>query len=307
MARINLEDSLYRDPRWMNLILKVGCPYRAKGILVTAWAIAQENWLKYRAVPEKAWLKDLDVLLDCEFAAQVEVEGKRMIYVKGSKNQFAWLEQRSKAGKSKSEKKLHSVEKARHNISREITGDNDGLNGRSMTQEQKTERELNGTERGLNGTQRELNGSNPLSLSLSLPLSLTQIQIQEELLHNSSSDGGKKLSSAPSEMTQKAKKRPQNELFLPENENALISAINVDQLDRWGSLYPDKSFLNREAIKAFNYYQNNPAKMPRTLAGWKRALSSWFERGWPRHVRTIESVEGSATDWSDVFKKEATA
>lgn len=63
--------------------------------------------------------------------------------------------------------------------------------------------------------------------------------------------------------------------------------LESEKLDEWAKLYPDSLFVEREMIKAFGYYRDNPRKKPNTVGGWKRALGSWFERGWPRHVRSI--------------------
>jgi len=96
MARINIEDSLFRDDRWMRLLLICGDRYKALGIITSAWILAQENWISHKSIPKKAWSKDLDVLIDVELAETLE---NGDIYVKGSKNNFKWLEQRVNAGK----------------------------------------------------------------------------------------------------------------------------------------------------------------------------------------------------------------
>ena len=79
-------------------------------------------------------------------------------------------------------------------------------------------------------------------------------------------------------------------LFSPKNQFELIDAVPPDQLALWDALYTDREFLERETIKAFQYYKNNPKKTPKTIRGWRAALSSWFERGWVRHVTKIKSV-----------------
>lgn len=80
-----------------------------------------------------------------------------------------------------------------------------------------------------------------------------------------------------------------SELVSFENEKTLIDSIPEATKQRWATLYPDKEFLLREVLKAFNWYENNPIKKPKKLRGWISALSSWFERGWPKHLKTIES------------------
>jgi hypothetical protein len=95
MARINIEDSLFRDSRWLKLLLKVGCEYKAIGLITRAWMLAQDTWLEHKSIPFDQWNKDLDVLVEVGFA---EIEEKSF-YIKGSKDAFAWLEQRSNSGK----------------------------------------------------------------------------------------------------------------------------------------------------------------------------------------------------------------
>lgn len=96
MSRINIEDSLFKDSRFFDLLIKCGCKYKALGIVTSAWILAQEHWLKYRSIPKKAWPKDLDILIEFKLAEKLE---NGDIYIKGSKNAFKWLEQKSDAGK----------------------------------------------------------------------------------------------------------------------------------------------------------------------------------------------------------------
>ena len=153
MARINIEDHLFKDSRWNKLLIKTQCEYKALGLVTTAWIIAQEHWLDHKGVPAKAWPKELNILIETEFATR---KADDSVYVKGSRKAFAWLEQRSEAGKkggqSKSVKKLDAAAK---NL--------------------KSNKTDNGPKRELNGPKREDDGPKPLSLTLSLT--------QEEVLN----------------------------------------------------------------------------------------------------------------------------
>lgn len=131
MARINIEDSLFKDSRWVNLLLKTGCRFKAMGLLANAWILAQEHWLKYGNIPKKAWPNELNILIEVELAS-ITPDGN--IYVKGSKRAFSWLIQKSQAGQVLSESKLTQLNKARNS-------------------RKKVERTLNGVERDLNGTE----------------------------------------------------------------------------------------------------------------------------------------------------------
>jgi hypothetical protein len=73
--------------------------------------------------------------------------------------------------------------------------------------------------------------------------------------------------------------------------NELLAGLDPRTLTAWSELYPDQDFLRRETIKAWEYYRMNDIKRPRTIRGWTRALGSWFERGWPRHVREIKGKQ----------------
>lgn len=144
LARINVDDRIYSDKRWTKLLLKIGDEYKAKGLLLDAWTLAQKNWLKHRGVPRKAWPKELDVLIDVELA---EIRNE-VVYVKGSKSQFQWLEQKVKAGKK----------------------------GGLASGKSRSSKGLKRKKRVLRSAEAEPSGAKPLTHSLSLtpPLSQTQ-------------------------------------------------------------------------------------------------------------------------------------
>jgi hypothetical protein len=68
LARINIEDSIYADSRYINLIIKTGNEYLAKGMLWTAWQLAQKYWLKYGGIPQKHWPESLNILIEVGLA-----------------------------------------------------------------------------------------------------------------------------------------------------------------------------------------------------------------------------------------------
>lgn len=99
----------------------------------------------------------------------------------------------------------------------------------------------------------------------------------------------------------------QNQEINPQNEFELVCLMPQETKTRWARLYQSEEYLQREVIKAFNYYRNNPRKFPKTRRGWVQALSSWFERGWPAFVKTIpaEKPELSQDYWDRVFSQQA--
>lgn len=62
----------------------------------------------------------------------------------------------------------------------------------------------------------------------------------------------------------------------------------------WLILYPDPDFVQREAIKALHYYDNNPGKKPKVERGWKKAFSSWLGRGWSYHAKNLKGQKPAA-------------
>ncbi len=124
MARINIEDSLWADDRFLVLVEKTGNRASAIGAVMIAFKTAQRFWVpderpipavQFRSIPFAA------DLLSCGLAE--EVENGDFVYIKGTKNQFAWLLQHSKAGRGNKGKKLKRRETA-------VVGDERHMNGR---------------------------------------------------------------------------------------------------------------------------------------------------------------------------------
>jgi hypothetical protein len=117
MARTNFHDEVYKDPNYATLMLEVGDVYRTKGLLVTAWELAQTYWLAHKGVPEEKWPNDLAVLEKHKFARRETRDSGVFVYVSGSKDHCAFLEKQSKAGKkggqSRSPKKLVNLKQFR--------------------------------------------------------------------------------------------------------------------------------------------------------------------------------------------------
>jgi DNA-binding transcriptional regulator YhcF (GntR family) len=96
------------------------------------------------------------------------------------------------------------------------------------------------------------------------------------------------------ELKNKRIKEATTEFF--KNESILIQAIPEETHKRWASLYPDPKFIAREITKAWGYYCEDKIKpAPKNLAAWLKALSSWLDRGWPKHLEA--SQPSKETDW----------
>jgi len=100
MARINIEDSIFKDIRFEDLKIKTGSLETALGALIRAWSLAQKFYLDTetsRLIPITEWKKQRinPAVLECGLAEQ---RGE-FIYVSGSEEQFKWLIQKQEAGK----------------------------------------------------------------------------------------------------------------------------------------------------------------------------------------------------------------
>jgi hypothetical protein len=99
------------------------------------------------------------------------------------------------------------------------------------------------------------------------------------------------------EQVTKPKKQTKKQPIIVEAKTPeeVYKLLDHDQVERWVELYDsDKDFLRRELLKAFNYYEANPRKKPKTIRGWKMVLSSWYERAWAwRAKKTKGEVQGS--------------
>lgn len=266
MARINIEDSIFKDGRFQDLSIAMGSRHAALGAVVEAFIIAQQFYLNSetnRMIPINEWRrrKASDLIIDHGLA---EIRGE-YIYVCGSEAQFAWLLQASNAGKSKSMKKMESLKNARN-------------------MRKNSSKPLNGTERTLNGTE---------ALTPTLTLTLTQSHTQPHTLSK------KSISTVVEKTTPVATDSSRSGLILFDNERELIGAIPERTKARWSELYPDEPFIHREVLKAFNWCENNAKRKPKTMRGWVQFLSIWFERGWPKHQKEIKAAVPSGFSQSE--------
>lgn len=113
MARINIEDKLYRDIRFLKLSEKIG-RRQALGELVELWFLSQEYWKKGELIPIEVFeIHEFNQAIIDFRLAKVEPNG---IYVCGSDEQFAWLEQRIKAAKKGGQANKDRLERINNNL-----------------------------------------------------------------------------------------------------------------------------------------------------------------------------------------------
>lgn len=90
MARINIEDQIFKDGRFLDLAIDIGCKYKAMGVIVFLWAMGQEYWKKDKSLIPKHLLEShphVNSLINCNFIQQQE----HGFYVSGAEKHFDWL------------------------------------------------------------------------------------------------------------------------------------------------------------------------------------------------------------------------
>lgn len=98
MARINVEESIFKDHRFFELGLKLGGIDAALGSMIRAWWVAQKYWLQNGVgIPLPVW-KEQKLRPELLESGLAEVRGE-FIYIRGSEEQFLWLKQKSDSGK----------------------------------------------------------------------------------------------------------------------------------------------------------------------------------------------------------------
>lgn len=91
MARINVEERWWSDPRRTELILKIG--YEADTAALNLWRLAQEFWAKEKMlVPIEVFerMRHASILVEVGLA----VVRERSVYVRGSSDLLGWLSER---------------------------------------------------------------------------------------------------------------------------------------------------------------------------------------------------------------------
>lgn len=71
----------------------------------------------------------------------------------------------------------------------------------------------------------------------------------------------------------------------------LLDIIPIQTKERWTTLYKDPQFVERELIKALNYYDANPRKKPKSKRGWTQAANGWLERAWDWRAKNTKGED----------------
>ncbi len=95
MARINWEDSIWSDPRFMKLCVKLGDEEKAAGKILMAWRLAQKCWCPDKLpIPKEKWSFGSDLI-----EVGLAKESGDGIYMCGSEEHFDWWFKKVNAGK----------------------------------------------------------------------------------------------------------------------------------------------------------------------------------------------------------------
>jgi len=103
------------------------------------------------------------------------------------------------------------------------------------------------------------------------------------------------ISSEPNTSVAEVEKKPKPEelkyiqLKITQGVDAMLTQ---DLIDSWSDTYP-KEYLELEMKKARSWLIDNPDKRPKTR--WGRFFNGWFDRGWDRYRKGIQSSPAKIT------------
>lgn len=116
MARLNIEESIFKDTRFIDFCIFIGDREKALGALVQMWIMAQKFFLKFGEIPKEEWIKHNlnDSLIKFGLAERTSTG----VRAKGQNEQFAWLIQASAAGKKSAELRGNAQHKKHRTVVR---------------------------------------------------------------------------------------------------------------------------------------------------------------------------------------------
>lgn len=107
MARINIEDELFRDKRWFDLVIEMKNAATALGELALVWMSAQAFWKHSdNGIPRSHWVNQK--LNDAVIRVGLAENRGDFIFVIGSEKHFAWIRQKVEAGSDGGTKKAQN-------------------------------------------------------------------------------------------------------------------------------------------------------------------------------------------------------
>lgn len=249
VARINIEDCWWTDPRRSKLTKLLGDENRADGVAVRMWRLAQEFWKDGKKLVPIHIFETLENYNELIQSGLASVEAAS-VYVRGSSAYLDWVREQREIGKANGSKGGQASVKAR------------------------LEKYGSAIPLGASNQKTEAN-PNP-SVSGSSSSSYSDSNSSSEVLNSVSTEPKKSVA------VTKAKK----ELVEFKVSNSKTIQVSKDLIDSWVDTFP-KEFLDEEIKKARSWILSNPHKSPKS--NWGRFLNSWFNRGWDRYRTTLKS------------------
>lgn len=258
MARINIEDDLFKKKGFEKLMLKLGSKRSALGALIEAWMLAQKHYLNEendRLIPFDEWESEeiSDEIISCGLAEKKS----KGVYIKGSEDQFSWLLQKQEAGK-KGGRPKNQAENSKPSETERLSSES---------------------------------GSNPLTL----PLSLSSISFSSS---NSNSNNifvdneSKKAdeSGRKREVSTKVSKAAlcgiRSEFEHESSIGELLSKVKLQTQGLWIDTYKNIPWIIFELKKAQAWIVENPDRAPKSRFGV--FCSNWLSRGFENYRKTLQ-------------------
>lgn len=264
MARINIEDDLFKDHRWMELCIKVGSFETALGSLVRLWLVAQKYWKRDQArIPKAVWEEQKLNSALVETGWAVWQETSNGFFAEGSEKQFAWLVQRQEAGSKGGEASGETRKRDFNNLER------------------------SGSQRSEAGA----SGAKPPTLSPSLSLTL--------LSSSDSSSCSENLNTSPRQAKKRAAQASKLAVrgVVPEfsqDERVVASFSQVtDKLQyAWLKAYPSADWIGTEVSRAEAWIAANPAKAPKDFG---RFMNNWLSNAFEKYRKGLPTNHQTAS------------
>jgi hypothetical protein len=263
MARINIEDKWWTDPRRESLAKSLGNPLLADGLMIRAWRLSIEYWAKNQLIPKHIWdsLEHGSNIIEHNLAT-IEQEG---VYVRGSKESHDWVKLREKSVKA-------------GKISAEIRKQKYGTAQPLSLSPNKTRTRL---EQDRTPSNAPTPTPTPTHTLTPTPLNL--------------------LCSERSEIVSEHHEKTAEFVVFKISEN-LKPKIKIDLCNSWAEIYP-KDFIDEQLKKSKAWILSNPHKAPKSnygrfLTTW---LSNGWER--ERKLLKSNPVAITTDDLMDALKR----
>lgn len=277
MARINIEDKLLSDPRFILASAEIGDREATIGIAYSFFRIAQSYWFpKKELIPEKLFklMRGADVWI--KFGLAEERDGS--FYICGSEGQFEWLFQKSQAGTKGSHTRWNKPTIG-------VTGTDNAVIQRYNAVNQRHNAVIHPND----GCYTDVNHPNGVRMTSSSSSSSYSNSLKEEEEY------------ICSEQKKSFVTEPIPELASPDYVN-LLSKIKTIIQEKWLKLYPDVDWIKSELLKAEIWLGENGHKAPKKNFG--QFMTNWLSRGWEQHRRTLTPKQKSASeDFLEHMKK----